>query len=119
MGKRTVRDFKVAGDFWLTVDEWAKDTTFTLKESTATKRLYQKGHGMLVAPMMMEIRQTDLGLHLEAWIRANLFVRLMALFILPPEMGIESGGIRGVVPRRIARTDVNKLLTTINQPPIP
>jgi hypothetical protein len=116
MSKRTVRDFKSGVDFWPTVDNWAKETGYALKESSSTKRLYQKGKGMWVAPMMAEISQTGTDIHLEAWIRVSIFNRIMGLFILPAEMGIESGGLKGVVPRDIARTAVNKLLTKINQP---
>jgi hypothetical protein len=37
---------------------------------------------------------------------------------MPTDMGIESGGFRGVLPRSMARTSVNKLLAELGQPPI-
>jgi hypothetical protein len=33
-------------------------------------------------------------------------------------MGIESGGVRGILPRNMARDAVNKLLGQLSQPPI-
>ncbi len=119
MSRRTILELKAEATVWPTLEEWAKETRFDLKRSTENTRLYQKGHGILVAPMMLEVKSTDGILHVEAWIKANFFVRLSSLFILPAEMGIESGGIRAVLPRRIARTDVNKLLKTIHHPLIP
>ncbi|MEE8372256.1 MAG: hypothetical protein V3R87_00780 [Dehalococcoidia bacterium] len=115
MSKRTVRDFNFEGELWPIVDSWAQETGYNLKESNGAKRLYQRGHGVLVAPMMLEIAQTGKDVHFEAWIRVSLMVRLFALFLLPSQMGIESGGFQGVVPRKMARAAVNKLLERIDQ----
>ena len=56
--------------------------------------------------------------HLETWVHVNFLVRLMALFMLPKRMGVESGGFRGVLPRKIGRQAVNKLLQKLAQPPV-
>ena len=127
MNKRTVRDFKAGVDFWSMVDNWAKETGYALKESSSTKRLYQKG-GVILWPMMLELSQTGTDVHLEAWVRLYIFR------IWPLDVGIESGGFTGfvwngdfvgsltggvfasLVGRNISRTAVNKLLTRINQP---
>jgi hypothetical protein len=119
MTKRTVLDFPFAGDLWTIVDPWAKENGYNQQSGDAAKRLYQKGTGLLVAPMMLEVGQKDGQVHLEAWIRCNLFVRIMSFFMLPAEMGIESGGFRAVLPRNIARGAVNKLLPQLGQPVIP
>lgn len=42
----------------------------------------------------------------------------MSLFILPAEMTIESDGMKGVVPRKAGRSEVNDLLETLGQAPI-
>ena len=47
---------------------------------------------------------------MEAYVRTNFFVRLFALFLVPEEMGVESGGFKLVAPRKITRTAVNTLL---------
>lgn len=69
--------------------------------------------------MMLKVRHDNQKTNIEAWIRANVFVRLMSLFILPAEMGIESGGFKDVLPRNIARKAVNTLLAHLRQSPIP
>ena len=62
---------------------------------------------------------TDTSLRIEAWISANMFVRAMSLFMLPSEITIASGGMRAALPRKMARGDVNKLLSRLGQAPIP
>jgi len=69
--------------------------------------------------MMLKVKKDDLETTLEAWIRVNVIARLMALFIIPSEMGIESGGFRGAAPRSIARKAVNRLINQLGQSPIP
>ena len=119
MNRKTILDFRVEHNVWPTVDRWASETGYTLKRSIENTRLYQKGNGILVAPVMMEMKKAEGDFHIEAWIKVGLFVRLSSLFVLPAEIGIESGGIRAVVPRRMARADVNKLLRSFHHPLIP
>ena len=119
MSDRTTLRFNSDGDIWSIVDKWAGENGYVLKESVGDEKLYQKGIGFLVAPMMLKVVQRNREAVIEAWVRANLFVRMMSLFILPAEMGIESGGFRAALPRRIARNAVNTLLTQLRQPPIP
>jgi hypothetical protein len=119
---RTTRRFQSAGSPWATIDPWAKKSSYALQPEAGNAehhRVYQKGHGLLVAPMMLDVTVDGGAVTLQAWVRMNLFVRLMSLFILPAEMGVHSGGFRAVLPRKIARTAVNELLTALGQPPIP
>ena len=118
MSKRTVLDFGIQADPWLTIDSWAQQSGYRLKEGSGANRLYQKGTGFMVAPMMLLLQQADGQLHLEAWIRGTLLARIGSLFIIPAEMGIESGGFRATIPRGIARSAVNKLLNSLGQPSI-
>jgi hypothetical protein len=119
MDQRTRLTFEQGGSIWPQVEQWARGNGFNLKSSSAAERLYQKGHGLMVAPMMLSIGQTDGKVVLEAWVRCNAFTRLMSLFILPSEIGIQSGGFKAVLPRSIARNAVNILLQQLGQPPIP
>lgn len=116
--QRTIRDFPLAEPLWPRVETWAAQQHYRLVDSQDSRRVYQRGHGILVAPMMLSLETRPGGVHLEAWVRGQLLARLISLFILPAEMGIESGGFRGVVPRKIARTAVNPLLVSLGQPPI-
>ncbi|MCP5468721.1 MAG: hypothetical protein H7A32_05585 [Deltaproteobacteria bacterium] len=119
MEKRTYIDFEYPNTLWPLVDQWAKDNKFRLITSNETTRRYQRGHGFWTAPMMIEINQNQNQYKLQAWIPCNLLVRIASLFILPSEMGIRSGGFRSVLPRRIARNAVNKLLASLNLAAIP
>ncbi len=116
MSKRTMLQFHYDGDIWSIVEKWASENGYREKESIGTDRTYQKGYGFLVAPMMLRVQKDDLEITLEAWIRVNIFVRMMLLFIAPSEMGIESGGLALFAPRKIARSAVNKLINRLDQP---
>ena len=118
MSTRTVLDFRIQGDPWPTIDSWAQQSGYRLKEGSGPKRLYEKSMGIMV-PMMLQIQQADDQLHLEAWVRATRLTQIFALFLNPAEVGIESGGdIHYLIPRGIARNDVNKLLNSLGRPPI-
>lgn len=115
MSRTTVR-LDNGNDILQAVESWANANNFKLKSSVGNEKTYQRGVGFWVAPQMLKIRPENHELVLEIWIRMNLFVRLLSLFILPAEMGIESGGVRSVMPRNIARNLVNQLLTHLRQP---
>lgn len=119
MNSRTAVDFPRPAKLWAIIDDWAAETGYRPKPSPADDRLYQKGIGFLVAPMMLRVIDHGEQVTLEAWVRVNLFVRATSLFLLPAEMSIESGGFRGMAPRKIARTAVNKLLDRLLIPQIP
>lgn len=115
MTSRTQLQFSFHGDLWSVMGPWSREQGYRLKRSTSSGRLYQKGRGFMVAPMMLSVEQVGDNVKMEAWITTNLFVRLMVLFILPQEMRIESGGFRMVIPRMMARDALNKLLPQLNQ----
>ncbi len=98
--------------------EWASANGFVEKQRNGPEIIYQKGVGVLLGPMMVSFRFDNDGVHLDAWVRANSFTRLCAFYMIPAEMGVESGGWRGVLPRKVARTAINKLLTQLGQPVI-
>jgi hypothetical protein len=58
-------------------------------------------------------------MQMQAWLPINLFARIAALFMLPAEMHIRSGGFRAVLPRKIARNAVNELLQQVGAQLIP
>jgi hypothetical protein len=122
MNTRTVRTFPVNGDLFPFIDQWAQANGYWVRASSGPagpERLYQKGQGFLVAPMMLNVRQENGQVTLQSWVRINLFNRIASLFILPAEMGVESGGFKAILPRKMARDSVNHLLQQIGQPPIP
>ena len=118
MTRRTAVQFRCDDEIWPIVDKWARENGYGEKESTSNERTYQKGSGFWVSPMMLKVGCHDQETTIEAWTRISPLVRLLSLFILPSEMGIESGGFRGVLPKSIARKAVNKLLAQVGQPAI-
>ena len=123
MKPRTQIELSATANFGSTLDGWAVEHQYKLKQEQdgpeGAVRLYQKGTGLLVAPMMLRVVAAGERIRMEAWVRSGFFVRLMSLFILPAEMAVESGGFRGVLPRKIARTAINALLTRLSANPIP
>jgi hypothetical protein len=119
MTKRTRITFNQVNNVFPEVERWASVAGYKLvPEPVESGRMYQKGTGLMVAPMMLSVRQASGSVEMEAWVRCNLFMRIMSAFMLPAEMGIESGGFRGVLPRQIARNAVNGLLKLLGQPEI-
>jgi hypothetical protein len=120
MAARTIRDFQVGVDIAPLVDAWARANHYgsrgILPDGT---RSYQRGNGFLTGAMPFTINQSGPSVHLEAWIHATLVARILGLFLIPSDMGIESGGVRGLLPRSMARDAVNKLLAQLDQLPIP
>jgi hypothetical protein len=119
MAARTVRDFHVGFDITSKVDAWAGSNNYGFRGlSSEGTRNYERGIGIMNAAMPLTIRQTGADVHLEAWVHATLLARMGALFLIPADMGIESGGLKVALPRSMARNAVNKLLAQLGQPPI-
>lgn len=119
MAARTVRDFQVEFDISTWVDAWAQQNHYGFRGiSPDGTRNYQRGNGVLTGTMPLTVRQNGPWVHLEAWIHATLAARICAVFMIPADMGIESGGFKGVLPRSMARNAVNTLLVQLSQPPI-
>lgn len=114
---RTVREFESSENVFDIVDAWSRENGYELVEA-AEHRLYQKGHNLAVMPMMLSIRPAGGRYRLEAWARAPLINRILALGLLPEEIVVDSGGRKAIIPRKKARGDVNKLLERLGVPPI-
>ncbi len=117
--KRTVVTFTMKGDPWPTIATWAKQHRYYPREpQTGTVKLFQKGTGLFTAPMRAQFTQRGKEIELQAWVHMPLITRIMALFLLPAEMNVSSGGLRAFVPRSIARKAVNELLVDVGAEPI-
>ncbi|HEY6971520.1 MAG TPA: hypothetical protein VJA94_20085 [Candidatus Angelobacter sp.] len=119
MDARTTISFPINGEIWSRLDQWAAAFGYSPRPFPGPGRLYQKGTGFLVAPMMLSVRQENSTVALEAWVRFNFFTRLTSLFILPAEIGVQSGGFKAVLPRKMARDAINVLLNQLGVPMIP
>lgn len=118
MNKRTALSFNVQPNTEEVIEKWAASNNFKIRQRNDTEILYEKETGGFTAPMMLKITRIDNEVHIEAWIRIIFIIRLCSFFILPSEMGIESGGFRAIIPRQIARTAINELLAQLGQNPI-
>jgi len=65
---------------------------------------------------VLKVKKDDPETTFEAWIRVNVTFRLMLLFILPSEMGLESGGFR--LAETLHDKDVDELINQLGQSPI-
>jgi len=118
--RRSVVTFTIKGDPWPTIAAWAQNHRYLPREpQTGSTKLFQKGTGLFTAPMRVQFTQRGKEIELQAWVHVPLFTRIMALFLLPQEMPVRSGGFRAVVPRSIARKAVNELLAQVGAAPIP
>ena len=116
--KRAIRTFPASADLWEKTDQWANLTGFKQIGREGDYAVYSKGAGFFTAPRKLSMAVKDGTATLEAWVASGLFVRILALFILPAEITIESGGMTAVLPRKQGRTDVNKLMQLLGQPEI-
>lgn len=119
--RRTYVSYPVAGDPWPVIAAWAQKHGFHPREpQTGNTKLFQKGSGFWSSAMRAQFSYDGSGtMQLQAWLPISIFARIGALFLLPAEMHIRSGGIRGVLPRKLARNAINALLVEVGAPPIP
>jgi hypothetical protein len=118
--KRTTVVFQAPGDPWPTIAAWAQKHKFLPREpQTGNTKLFQKGSGFWTAAMRAQFTQRGDQFELQAWLPISLFARIAALFMLPAEMHIRSGGFRAMLPRKMARDAVNDLLRQVGAQPIP
>ena len=118
--KRSVITYRVQQDPWPQIAAWAQRNKFLPRApQTGDVKLFQKGSGLWTAPMRAQFTQRGDQIEVQAWVHNPLFARIMALFILPAEMNLNSGGFRAVIPRNIARKAVNELLHEVGAQPIP
>jgi len=119
-GRRSVVTYAVTGDPWPTIATWAKQHGFNPREpQTGSTKLFQKGIGLFTAPIRAQFTHTGTSVEVQAYLSMGLLVRIMALFLLPAEMHVRSGGFRAVIPRSMARKAVNVLLAQVGAELIP
>src|ERR1017187_320714 len=83
---RTTRDFSLTSDTWPRIDAWAAQNRFRLVQTLPLGRIYQRDTGIFITPIMVSMENAAQGVHLEAWIRVNGFIRLCWFFLAQPEL---------------------------------
>jgi hypothetical protein len=119
--RRTYVTYSVQGDPWPVIAAWAQKHGFHPREpQLGNTKLFQKGSGFWTAAMRAQFTYDGAAtMQVQAWLPISLFARIGALFLLPAEIHIRSGGFKAVLPRKLARTAVNELLAQVGAPPIP
>ncbi|NIQ94842.1 MAG: hypothetical protein GWO11_03750 [Desulfuromonadales bacterium] len=118
MKSRTTREFIFNGDLWPLVDRWAAEAGFKTVAKEKNRRLFQRGIPVVMAPTMVEVRRRKAEVGLQAWVKADPYLVIAVLTGKKPEMGIESGGMTALLPRRRARRAVNALLEALGEEPV-
>ena len=112
---RTTRRFETEAPPWAAMDEWAGERGFKLKHADDVRRRYQKGMGIGIAPIYVEMIYTKPWAHLQGWVGINILVRPGVLIFARSEWMPESGGWRLSRSRRIAREAINPLFKIFEQ----
>lgn len=114
---RSIREFGGLPDSWPRIDAWAAQHGFQMTQQLPLGRVYQKGTGIWMAPIMVSVSNTTTGMRLEGWVRISGLMRLGWLFMVPEELPLESGLVAGM-PRRQGRLAVNALLSSLGGQPL-
>lgn len=118
--KRSSVSGQVSGDPWSVIDAWSKTSGYNVIEGAGTTtRTFQKGSGLLVAPMKVMFSLSGNAMSVQAWVAPTFLARLFALFLIPDEMHVNSGGFKMVLPRNMARNAINPVLGQLGLPQIP
>ena len=119
MAERSIRDFQAPFVVAPVADAWAGANGFALGDVEPDgSRHYVRGSGLLTGQMMCVVRQFGPHVRIEAYVHARTVARISALFLIPVNISIEPGGLKGGLPRKMCRDAVDKLLAQLGQPPI-
>ena len=113
MDETTVIEFSCDREIWPEVAGWAEEAGYAAVDAQAWPGLYRKGSGAMSAARMLSVAQSGSDVRIEAWVQTWPILRVLGV---PQSMGIESGGFRNAVPRKLARTDLNRLLEQLGGP---
>jgi hypothetical protein len=116
---RTILDFSFVGDVHPILKKWASENGFNPLSGLEGAIEYKRGGGVMMSPVMVQIKQIDKNVHLETWLQVDLLTEFITLFNSPEQSAIESGTTTLLWrEREIARLYINKLLKEFGQPPI-
>lgn len=114
----TILDFKYKEDIKPVLEKWAVDNNFHTHNGGEGMTEYQHGGGVMMCPIIVQIKQSGDNIHLETWLEVDLLTQFSSLFMAPTQSAIDSNGTRLWREREIARLHVNRLLKELGQPPV-
>lgn len=115
---RTILDFSLDDDVYPILKEWASENGFIIRSEIEGTIVCQRGGGVMMSPVMLQIKQSGKNVHLETWLQVDLLTEFITLFNAPAQSAIDSNTQTLWREREIARLYINKLLKELGQPPI-
>ena len=113
---RTVISVKVSDSVWPAVESWAEQNEFKEIDSIGGGRSFRRG-SLSGADENLRIDQSEDEVVIESWLHTGLFFRVLFLFILPEETGIESSWLSAYhAPKSRFRAKLNPLLEQLGAP---
>lgn len=94
------------------VANWAQQEGYRLVRTEAATRVYKRGRNLLTAPAFVEHTADGERHTLKAYVQIN---GLLA----KGDIALSGGGFLVKLPRMMAHSAVNRLLTTLGQAPLP
>ena len=111
---RTVITVKASDSVWPEVESWAERNKFKEIPSIDGGRSFRRW-SWSGSPENLRIDQSEDKVVIESWLHTGLFFRVLFLFILPEEIGIESGMLY-MGPKKKFRKKLNPLLEQLGGP---
>lgn len=104
--------FTREGDVRGLVATWARTHGFRHLRTEGTKQTYKRGRNLLTAPAFVEY-DADGDRH-----TLKVYVQIDGLLV-KGDIALSGGGFLVRLPRSTARADVNRLMASLEQPPLP
>lgn len=104
-------EFASDKDVYAMVDSWAAGNGYVLKRSEGGLRKYQKGSGLLTAPMFLELDRIGDKYSIKSYVRVNGL-------IVHGDVALAGGGFLVKLPRSIAKKAQNQLFQSLELQPL-
>jgi hypothetical protein len=115
---RTILDFSFNGELTPILEKWAAENSFVTRNGPEGAIECQRGGGVVMCPVLLQIKQNGNSVHLETWLQVDILTEFTTLFNAPAQSAIDSSANLLWREREIARLYINRLLKELGQPPI-
>ena len=104
--------FTREGDVRGLVATWAQAHGFRHVRTDGTAQVYKRGRNVLTAPAFVEYDAVGDRHTLKAYVQIDGL-------LVKGDIALSGGGLLVRLPRSMARADVNRLMASLQQPPLP
>ena len=113
---KNIFDFRAPGNARSVLEKWAEQYHFHIRELEGGGLECQRGGGMMMCPIIVQMKQKGDEVHLEIYLKVDLLTQFTTLFMAPERSAIDSS-VEGLWRERaLARDLVNPLLEALKQP---